>query len=67
MVRLDRYKLIYYPSADVTLLFDLEEDPHEMKNLADNPEYAATLRKCWDALHEQQIEFGDPLELKGVQ
>jgi arylsulfatase A-like enzyme len=65
MVRLDRYKLIYYPSADVTLLFDLEEDPHEMKNLAQNPEYAETLRKCWETLKELQVEVGDPLDLEG--
>ncbi|MBT4757383.1 MAG: sulfatase-like hydrolase/transferase, partial [Opitutae bacterium] len=63
MVRLDRYKLIHYPTADATLLFDLQEDPHEMQNLADNPEYAETLRKCWAALQELQAEFDDTLEI----
>ena len=33
-VRDDRYKLIRYPQINHTQLFDLESDPHELKNLA---------------------------------
>ena len=64
MLCLGDYKLIYYHKAEVLLLFNLKEDPHEMNNLAENPEYAELLRKCWAILKQRQVELGDPLELK---
>ena len=40
-VRTDRYKLIeYYSEGDYWELFDLKEDPNELKNLYGNPESA---------------------------
>jgi N-acetylglucosamine-6-sulfatase len=40
-VRTDRYKLITYPEIDdIDELFDLQDDPHEMNNLAVDPEFA---------------------------
>jgi len=42
MVRDARYKLIYFPRANQRLLFDLEQDPHEMRNLAELPERVPT-------------------------
>jgi arylsulfatase A-like enzyme len=45
-VRHGRWKLIRYPQVDVTQVFDLENDPHETKNLVDaDPERAAWLRR----------------------
>ena len=36
MIRDDRHKLIYYPSGNIVQLFDLEEDPRELHNMAEN-------------------------------
>ncbi|MRR24162.1 DUF4976 domain-containing protein, partial [bacterium] len=39
-VRTDRYKLIhFYDDIDSWELYDLQSDPHEMKNLIDDPAY----------------------------
>ena len=38
-VRDQEWKLIRYPQIDVTQLFHLKKDPHELHDLAENPEY----------------------------
>ena len=51
-VRDDRYKLIRYPQVNVTQLFDLQTDPDEMNNLADDPDQAErieSLTGAWSA------------------
>ena len=45
MIRDSRYKLIYYPVGDHSQLFDLAEDPHEMTDLAPDPDHAGTLAR----------------------
>jgi arylsulfatase A-like enzyme len=40
-VRTQRYKLIHFPATREWNMFDLERDPHEMRNVYDDPEYAA--------------------------
>jgi len=42
-------------------LYDLKEDPHEMKNLADKPERAATVKRLRDRLTAWQKRTADPL------
>ncbi|MCA9194694.1 MAG: sulfatase-like hydrolase/transferase [Planctomycetales bacterium] len=39
-VRTDRYKLMYFPRGRQWNLFDLEQDPQEMRSLHDDPQYA---------------------------
>src|SRR5690606_13986335 len=43
-VRNDRYKLIHFPTTDEWMLFDLEKDPQEMKNVFAEKEYESTVK-----------------------
>ncbi len=42
MIRDQRYKLIWYPVGNVVHLFDLDDDPNEMINLAEEPAHQET-------------------------
>ena len=63
-VRDDRYKLIEYAvnGAHHTQLFDLQEDPWEMQNLAEKPEHQAHLTRLRDQLTDWRDKLGDPHE-----
>jgi arylsulfatase A-like enzyme len=61
MVCADGFKLIHYPKIDRTLLYNLESDPLEMNDLAEQPQYAATIEKLKKKLGEVQKEIGDEL------
>ncbi len=43
MLRNGRYKLIWYPCGNHFQLFDLQDDPRELRDLAGDPELAPTL------------------------
>ncbi len=58
-VRDERWKLIRYPQVDVTQLFDLQEDPHELKNLAAAVEQAERVVAMRTELERWQTELGD--------
>ena len=60
-LRVGRWKLIRYPAIDRTQLFDLVSDPHEMKDLSDDPEKAQILEKMLHRLKELRIQASDPL------
>ena len=63
-VRTKRYKLIhFYYDIDAWELYDLERDPHELRNLAGDPAYAAVLRDLTAELRRKQAEAGDSDEL----
>ncbi len=62
-IRNDRWKLIRYPKVDVTQLFDLEKDPHEMNNLAENPEYAGKVKELLASMKASQAQYGDKAPL----
>ena len=59
-VRTDRWKLIRYPRVDQTQLFDLEQDPNELHDLAHRPEYADRVRELEQLLRSMQRELEDP-------
>jgi arylsulfatase A-like enzyme/lysophospholipase L1-like esterase len=55
-VRNDRHKLMFFPNSKEWMLFDLEKDPQELKNVADSPEYASTLsemKKLYTSLRQK--------------
>ena len=66
MVTADGYKMIFYPKIGKTLLYNLEADPLEMNNLADDPAYLGLIRKLRRRLRELQKEVGDTLNLDNL-
>ncbi|MHC4619213.1 MAG: sulfatase/phosphatase domain-containing protein, partial [Planctomycetota bacterium] len=60
-VRDRRYKLIEYSVAGqrTTQLFDLQADPHELKNLADDPGYTRRLHRLRKELLRWKAELDD--------
>ena len=51
MLRQGHYKL-FYSETDPLLLFDLQHDPRELRNLASSPDHAETLRRLSDAARD---------------
>jgi arylsulfatase A-like enzyme len=63
MVRTEKYKLIHYPHIGKTQLFDLENDPLEMKDLYANSEMKEIKEDLIKRLKKQQKIIGDPMKL----
>ncbi len=63
-LRDQRWKLIRYPLVDQTQLFDLQTDPHELTNLAANPEHAAKVVELTALLEKEMADHGDSFPLK---
>jgi arylsulfatase A-like enzyme len=62
-VRDNRWKLIRYPQINHTQLFDLKNDPHELHNLADDPEQSDRVKDMLGLLKRSQRQVGDDLPL----
>ena len=71
-IRTRRHKLIYYygealgttesidrPTEPEWELFDLEEDPRELRSVYDDPAYADIQRTLTDELHRLKAHYGD--------
>jgi len=65
-IRTDQYKLIFYPQAQKVLLFDLDKDPEEMHNLAEEKEFHDVVKKLANDLRVLQIEMDDPIDISEV-
>lgn len=60
----DRYKLIhFYYDIDEWELFDLKNDPMEMKNVYNDPKYKAVRKKLYVRLQKLMKKYGDSEEL----
>ena len=64
MIRTDRYKMIVYPTANRVRLYDLQNDPLEMTDLAEDKErYAGLLKTLLGRLQKLQKEMDDPVDI----
>lgn len=67
-VRTDRYKLIhFYYSMDEWEFYDLQNDPYELYNQIDNPEYAGAIKNLKAELKRQQELYGDTMSLEQMR
>ncbi|MFO7823882.1 MAG: sulfatase [Cyclobacterium sp.] len=63
-VATDRYKLMhFYYDIDEWELYDLQEDPNEMENLYNNPEYEEVQNELHRKLEALREQYGDSDEL----
>lgn len=62
-VRDERWKLIRYPLVNITQLFDLQNDPHELTNLAAKPEHAAKVTEMMEKLKTEMKRNDDTFPL----
>jgi arylsulfatase A-like enzyme len=58
-VRTERWKLIYFNKIDQWELFDLQKDPHELKNLYADPAHAETVKTLKEELYRLKKELKD--------
>jgi arylsulfatase A-like enzyme len=58
-LRTEKYKLIYFNKIDQWELFDLEKDPHELKNLYNDPAHAETVKKLKEEMYRLKKELKD--------
>jgi arylsulfatase A-like enzyme len=65
MIRMDGYKLIVYPKAQVFKLFDLVSDPNEIHDLSRGSRHTDRIRQMFVKLEELQEEMGDTLAMNG--
>ncbi len=66
MVRHDGWKLILYPQLKVKLLYNLNDDPQELKNLAADAAQLPRMRKLFDRLQSLQKEHEDEVDLSAA-
>lgn len=61
-----RYKLIrFYNKVNAWELFDMQQDPHELKNVFDDPAYREVQEHMLEKLH-QEVKKQEDLEAKAI-
>lgn len=63
MVTKHGYKLILYPKISKARLFHVAEDPHELRDLFEDPQTKSISNQLFEALRQLQKENGDELDL----
>ncbi len=63
----DDWKLIVYPKAKVVRLYNLKDDPHELTDLAADPQQVVRIRDLFQRLRELQRSLDDELDLSAVR
>jgi len=58
-VRTERYKLVYYYQTGEWELFDLVEDPSELRSVYDDPDRAALVQTLKAELRRLRAQYGD--------
>ncbi len=58
-IRDERWKLMRFPRIDRSYLFDLENDPHETRNLAEAPAHREHVTSLMARLEQAQLAAGD--------
>jgi len=58
----DGWKLNYRRSGEHEL-YNLDEDPHEMENLAEKEQYQDLIEELYDEIIEWQLRTRDPVQL----
>jgi arylsulfatase A-like enzyme len=58
-VRTERYKLIYFNKINQWELYDLDKDPHELKNVYADPAYAETVKRLKAEMYRLKRELKD--------
>ena len=63
MIRKDGFKLMVYPNLKKVLLFDMENDPEEINDLAMDAQYKGKIDSLFKDLLKLQEELNDPLDI----
>ncbi len=62
-VRTDRYKLIYFYEKEEWEMYDLQRDPHEMKNIYGDAAYSQQQQTLIGKLKALKEQYKDPMPL----
>ncbi len=65
-VRDQRYKLIHFYNIDEWEFYDLEQDPIEMRNAFDDPQYAPTIGRLMQELQRLRQLYDVPVDTEPV-
>lgn len=62
-IRTAQHKLIVYPRVPIMRLYDIQQDPLEMHDLASDPAQSETIRRLFGELVKLQVAMDDKLDL----
>ncbi|WP_303316259.1 sulfatase-like hydrolase/transferase [Flavivirga abyssicola] len=66
MIRKDGFKLLVFPKINKVLLFNLEEDPEEMNDIANDPLHKEKIKVLFEDLMTLQKEMDDSVDLQPI-